>query len=447
VSFRTRVTIAAGCAVLVAILATSGAVYVLVERNLRGQVDRALQSFGGPMVSQQMFERFDPAEITGRSDTGLDTLFDDRYVQVVDAEGAVVWALPGRELPTTAAVLEVAQGERSDAFLDTEVAGDSVRVYVRPMLDGGAVLVGQSLDDVDTSLRQLVVALAAISAMALGIAALVGRFVAAAAVAPVQRLSEAAEAVAQTGDLSQHIPVSGRDELGRLAASFNTMLDALDASLSRQRQLVADASHELRTPLASVRTNVEVLARGDELAPDDLARLRHDIVAQIVELTRLVDDLVELAREDHDHEPVTVFALDRVVAKVVGSAERRHPEAHFELTLVPGSVRGTPSRVERAVSNLVDNAVKWSPPDAPIEVAVVDGTVAVCDRGPGIDPVDLPHIFDRFYRSVTARRLPGSGLGLAIVKQVADDHDGTVTVHARTGGGSRFELRLPAAPG
>jgi two-component system sensor histidine kinase MprB len=309
--------------------------------------------------------------------------------------------------------------------------------------DGLAFQVGRSLQEVEDGLRQLAVTLAVISVVVVGLAAVVGRFVAAAAVAPVHRLSAAADAVTRTGDLTHHITASGRDELAQLASSFNTMLDALHASVARQRQLVADASHELRTPLASVRTNVEVLGRADELDPDDLARLRHDIVTQIAELTRLVDDLVELAREDREREPVSTFPLDEVVAGVIESARRRHPDVDIRLTSRRCLVLGAPGRVGRAASNLLDNAVKWSPPGAPIDVEVDAGSVAVSDSGPGIDPADLPHIFDRFYRSVAARRLPGSGLGLAIVKQVADDHAGTTTATPRPGGGTRFELRIP----
>jgi two-component system sensor histidine kinase MprB len=223
------------------------------------------------------------------------------------------------------------------------------------------------------------------------------------------------------------------------------MLDALSDSLGRQRQLVADASHELRTPLATVRTNVEVLERADELAPGDRSMLIGDTVAQVAELTRLVEDLVELARGDGQEEPFSVVDLDELTRRVVDAVRRNHPSVTFRVDGVPSLIRGAPARVSRAVSNLVDNAAKWSPPESEVEVLVRDGAVAVRDHGPGVEPADLPHVFDRFYRSPEARAMPGSGLGLAIVKQVADSHGGTVTAEAAPGGGARFVLRFPAA--
>jgi two-component system sensor histidine kinase MprB len=299
--------------------------------------------------------------------------------------------------------------------------------------------------EVDRLLSHLVLILAATSIVAAALAAVIGRLVAATAVGPVNRVAEAAEAVAKTGDLAHHIAVPAGDELGRLATSFNTMLDALSDSLAQQRQLVADASHELRTPLATVRTNVEVLARADELPPEDRAQLIRDTVAQTGELTRLVGDLVELARGDGQEEPFTVVDLNEIVQRALDIAARDYPLITFRFDGVPSPVRGAPNRVMRAVSNLLDNAAKWSPPRGDVELAVAAGTLTVRDHGPGIDPADLPHIFDRFYRSDDARTMPGSGLGLAIVKQVADSHQGTITATASPGGGALFILRLPIA--
>jgi two-component system sensor histidine kinase MprB len=296
---------------------------------------------------------------------------------------------------------------------------------------------------VEQSLRQLVLTLIAVSLAAVGLAAVIGRLVAAAAAAPVHRVAEAAAAVAQTGQLSHHIAVPSGDDLGRLAANFNRMLDALSESLEKQRQLVADASHELRTPLATVRTNVEVLARADELPPADRAMLIRETVAQIGELTVLVGDLVELARGDGQEEPFTAVDLDDLTRQAVAVARRNHPSIEFLVDGAPSPIRGARSRVSRAVSNLIDNAAKWSAPGAEVEITVGEGTVSVRDQGPGVDPADLPHVFDRFYRSPQARTTPGSGLGLAIVKQVADSHGGTVTAANAPGGGALFVLRFP----
>jgi two-component system sensor histidine kinase MprB len=444
-SFRLRVTLAAGAATLLVVVAVSAAVYVLVRRDLREQVDESLGGAVAVGLDLEDLELPDGAGLVDRMTAGDQFPFRDRFMQVVDSDGDVVRNYTETALPVTENVVEVARGERSSFLYDDETAdGTPVRVRVMSITDGLAVQFGRSLDEVHESLRQLVVTLGVISAGAVGLALLLGRVVASAAVAPVHRLSDAAETVAHTGDLSHHIRVPGRDELGRLAGSFNTMLDALESSLSRQRQLVADASHELRTPLASVRTNVEVLQRGHGLEPGERELLLGDVVAQIGELSRLVDDLVELARGEDEDEAFESLALERIVADVVDRARRNHPTLDFRVTASRSEVRGARRRVDRAVTNLVDNAAKWSPTGGRVDVAVGGGAVVVSDEGPGIDPADVPHVFDRFYRSARARSMPGSGLGLAIVKQVADSHGGTVTVGAARRGGARVVLRLPS---
>lgn len=433
-TLRTRVTLAAGVAVLLAVVAVSIAVYIVVRNNLRDQIDQSL--IHRPQ-GQQSFAH-DPSNIP----RGV-PLVADIFLQVVDRDGEIVTAFDDRPLPVTAEVIAVARGEREEIFLDADVDGTSVRVYATSAGQGTALQVGRSLTEVERALRQLLWTLTAISLAALGLAALIGRLVAAAAAAPVHRVAEAADTVAQTGDLSHRIAVPSGDDLGRLAASFNTMLDALSESLAQQRQLVADASHELRTPLATVRTNVEVLARADELPPNDRAILIRETVAQIGELTRLVGDLVELARGDGEEEPFAVVDLDALTRRAVEVVGRNHPSIAFRVDGIPSPIRGAPGRVSRAVSNLIDNAAKWSPADGEVEIVVREGTVTVRDHGRGIDPADLPYVFDRFYRSTEARTMPGSGLGLAIVKQVADSHGGTVTASTAAGGGALFVLRFP----
>lgn len=440
-TLRARVMVAAGVAVLLAVVAVSIVVFVVVRNALLDQVDESLRHDGPVSGGVQLHGL--PPDLSGVPSQL--PMLRDVFLQVVDEDGRIVTVFDRRPMPVSAEVLAVARGERAEAFFNAEVDGASVRVYATQAGQGVALQVGRSLEEVEQALRQLVVALVTISAAAVGLAALIGRLVAVAAAAPVHRVAEAADTVARTGDLSQHLEVPAGDDLGRLAASFNTMLDALSGSLARQRQLVADASHELRTPLATVRTNVEVLARGDELAPDDRAMLIRDTVAQLEELTRLVGDLVELARGDGQEEPFTVVDLNDLTRNAVEAVGRNYPSVRWRVDGVASPVRGAPARLTRAVSNLADNAAKWSPPGAGVEVRVRDGAVTVRDHGPGVDPVDLPHIFDRFYRSQEARRMPGSGLGLAIVEQVAHSHGGTVTVHAAPGGGSQFTLRLPVA--
>jgi two-component system sensor histidine kinase MprB len=437
-TLRARVTLAAGLAVLLAVVAVSIAVYVVVRGNLYEQIDDSLSHRLSPLTQQGL--PHDPSSVPRHL-----PLVQDVFMQVVDRDGETVTIFDNRPLPVTADVLAVARGEREESFFDADVGGTSVRVYVTSVEEGTAVQVGRSLTEVEQALRQLVLTLTAISLAAVALAAVIGRLVAAAAAAPVHRVAEAADTVAQTGELSHHIPVPSGDDLGRLAANFNRMLDALSESLAQQRQLVADASHELRTPLATVRTNVEVLARSDELPPEDRAKLIRETVAQIGELTRLVGDLVELARGDGQEEPFTVVDLEDLTRRVVDVAGRNHPSIAFRVDGVPSLIRGAPGRVSRAVSNLLDNAAKWSPPGAEVEIAVREGTLTVRDHGPGVDPADLPHVFDRFYRSPQARTMPGSGLGLAIVRQVADTHGGTVTAANATGGGALFVLRFPTS--
>jgi two-component system sensor histidine kinase MprB len=437
---RNRVTFAAGVAVLLAVVAVSVTVYIVVRDGLYAQVDDSLRHNG----SGQQQHRFPHDTSTAPEHLPL---AQEVYLQTVGPDGEIISVYDNRPLPVTAEVLAVARGERDEVYFDAEVDGTPVRVYATSTQAGGVLQVGRSLTEVEQTLRQLVAALLIISATAVALAALLGRLVAAAAVAPVHRVAEAADAVARTGELSHHITVPGGDDLGRLAVSFNTMLDALAASLAQQRQLVADASHELRTPLATVRTNVEVLARADRLPPAERAALIGDTVAQIEELTRLVGDLMELARGDGQAEPVTLVDLDRLTREVVESVSRHHATVTLRVDGVQTFIRGASTRVARAVSNLVDNAAKWSPPGAEVRIEVRGGTVTVRDHGPGVDPADLPHIFDRFYRSAAARTLPGAGLGLAIVKQVADSHGGTITAAAAPGGGALFTLRFPTADG
>jgi two-component system sensor histidine kinase MprB len=437
-TLRTRVTLAAGFAVLLAVVAVSVVVYFVVQANLESQIDESLShnTSDGAVTEPHGLQ-------TDTSDMRHLPLLQDVFGQVVDRNGNVLVTFDDRPLPVTAEVLAVARGEREETFFNTEVNGTSVRVYVTSAGDGMALELGRSLAETEEGLRQLLWLLIIISIAAVGLAVVIGRLVAAAAVAPVHRVAEAADRVAKTGELSHHIAVPGGDDLARLAASFNTMLDALSESLARQRRLVADASHELRTPLATVRTNVEVLARADELAADDRATLIDDTVAQIAELTRLVGDLMELARGEGEEEPFTTVDLDETARRVVETVGRNHPSVTFRVDGAASPIWGASSRVTRAVSNLADNAAKWSPPGGEVEIMVRGGTVAVRDQGPGVDPTDLPYVFERFYRSPNARTMPGSGLGLAIVKQVADSHGGTVTAAAAPGGGALFVLRFP----
>ena len=270
---------------------------------------------------------------------------------------------------------------------------------------------------------------------------MLGEAVARAALAPVRRFTARTETVA--ADASQRMEVERDDELGRLATSFNATLDALERSVEAQRQLVADASHELRTPIASLRANIQVLEDADRLAPADRDALRADIVAELDELTALVADVMELARGSKPGQVADDVRLDLIVKAQVERAQRRAgDQADFQMQIEPTVISGEPERISRAVSNLLDNARRWSPPGAIVEVQLHDGTLSVRDHGPGFAQEDLPRVFERFYRSERARALPGSGLGLAIVRQAAEAHGGSAEAANAPGGGAVVRVRF-----
>ena len=277
------------------------------------------------------------------------------------------------------------------------------------------------------------------------LAAVLGYIAARTALRPVATLTSLAERVAATRDLGTRIEVDRDDELGSLARSFNTMLDALERSAKAQRRLVADASHELRTPLAALRTNVELLRRADRLDPEERAELLQETLDGLEELSALVSDVVELARDEEPSVLREDVRLDEIVERAAARARAYWPRVHFHVDVEPAVVRGVPDRLTRAVANLLDNAGKYSPAGGVVEVRLRGGELTVRDHGPGIAEEDLPYVFDRFYRAPSARSMPGSGLGLAIVRQVVEGHGGTVEAGNAPGGGTVVRMRLPLA--
>jgi two-component system sensor histidine kinase MprB len=347
-------------------------------------------------------------------------------------------------LPASKADRQVAAGTRSDAFRDATIRGVHFRVMTTRGPNGSTLTLAKALTDVDDTLGRLRWILFAVTIGGIGLASGFGVAVSRAATRPLGRLTATAEQVTATGELHHRIEPEGEDEPGRLAASFNAMLAALDASRDAQRQLVADASHELRTPLTSIRANVELLERARDMEPGERAQVLASVRGQLEDLTILVGDLVDLARPgDRAVEPPEELRLDELVRDAVQRARRHASDTSFAIDAQPSIVTGSRARLARAVGNLLDNAVKWSPPDQTVEVSVRGGEVTVRDHGPGIDEDDLPHVFDRFYRAPAARGLPGSGLGLAIVKQVAESHGGSVVAETAPGGGARLRLALP----
>jgi two-component system sensor histidine kinase MprB len=354
-------------------------------------------------------------------------------------------SLPSGEsifLPATVQDRAVAKGSSPAYIHDEYIGGTHLRVLTIRSGPNAALQVARPMNEVDSAMAALRLLLIGVAAGGVLLAALLGRLIARAALAPVERLSEAVDHVTVTGDLTRHVPDDRTDELGRLGANFNRMLTVLRHSLKSQRQLVADASHELRTPLASLRTNVEVLERAPRLPVVERKKLVRDLVVQCERLTRLVHDLIDLAREDQPLDTVGPVQLDALVRQAVERAASHWPRVTFAENLGCAVVRGDADRIERAVGNLLDNAGKWSPPGGVVEVGVAAGEVTVRDHGPGIDRRDAPHVFDRFWRAAAARALPGSGLGLSIVKQVADAHGATVSVESPEGGGTLMRFRF-----
>jgi len=439
-SFRARLALVAAAAVGLAVVVASAVVFVVVRDQLRSQADATLQSRADEIRHAPIRPEIGP---NGTAYLDVPPFISAVHIEVVNANGSVLRPFGQRgSLPVTKRILGAARQGTNPFFSDAKIDGEDFRVYTLSGA-GFALEVARDMGEVNRTLHRIKLFLILIAAGGIGIAAALGLVVSRAALRPVGRLTETTERVTETGDLSQRIEVTSEDELGRLATSFNTMLAALEDSSRAQRQLVADASHELRTPLTSLRTNIEVLARENELPEAEREQLLADVVEQIGEMTALIGELIELAREDSARaEKPEDVRLDLIAADAVERARRNRPSVAFSTDFEESLVHGAPSTIERAVANLLDNAAKWSPPGGEVEVGVRDGEVSVRDHGPGIDEEDLPFIFDRFYRARTARGQPGSGLGLAIVKQVADTHGGQVVVERAEGGGTRMRLRL-----
>jgi two-component system sensor histidine kinase MprB len=444
ISFRARIAIAAAGAVALAVVLASILVFFVVRGELRNQIDRTLEERADEI------RRSPVAEIPTRSGESFLAIRPgfgepNTFVQLVKTDGETLrQPYENFELPVSEDVLDLAASSLPgrQIFSDTEVDGTRVRVLAFPYGPGYAIQVARPLTEMENVLDRTRLFLILIALSGIGFAAAFGLVVSRAALAPVRSLTETAERVTETGDLSERIDVEGRDELSRLAMSFNTMLGALEESTRAQRQLVADASHELRTPLTSLRTNIEVLAGEHALPPEERNRLLSDVVEQLEEMTTLISELIELARAEQQTADAQDVRLDLVAADAIERVRRNLPGVVFDATLEESVVHGVPATIERAIGNLLDNAAKWSPPGSPVEVQVRDGRVWVRDHGPGIDAEDLPYVFDRFYRARAARGMPGSGLGLAIVRQVAEAHDGDVVAEPAEGGGTRMILRF-----
>ena len=456
-TFRARLVVAATTAVVFAVVLGSVAAYVVSYNSLVGSIDLSLSQTASELVGGQG-HNVPTINAPSCSSPGV-------CGQVVQSDGQSVdgSTLP---LPVTDEVRDVAdnQGRGPVQFFTTSIGGVDVREVVYPLPpgytylstdgvestintlpDGGAFQLTAPLTAVNQELRHLAIDLWIIAAAGVAMAVLLGLAVGRTALVPLNSLTESIEGLAESTDMSQRLDEGTDDELGRLRRAFNRLLAALDSSRLAQQQLVLDASHELRTPLTSLRTNMEVARRLDELEPEERDVLIGDVLTQLEELTLLVGDLAELARGGQPQVTTEVFRLDAVVDEAVSVATThgRSRSVTFEAAVTETWVAASRARVERAVGNLLDNALKWSPDGGVVEVSCHVGEITVRDHGPGISASDLDHIFDRFYRAPAARGRPGSGLGLAIVAQVAKDERGSVSAEHSVGGGALFRFILP----
>ncbi|GAB2979421.1 sensor histidine kinase [Nocardioides montaniterrae] len=445
-SLASRVILLVSMAVGIAVGLVAAGAYLTARVQMQQDLDRSL--------TERAEYAANVTSLYGAQGAGLSPWeigAADVRLALVSADGTEVVLDGGPTIPLTRADLAVARGERHSKPHTVVIADQRFRMITVATTDdngatGVAVILAQPLATQDHVLSRLGWVTLAFGLVGVLGAAFAGWLVATNGLRPVRRLSAAVERVARTEDFTP-LPVEGDDEVARLATAFNHMLTALDASRVRQRQLVADAGHELRTPLTALRTNIDLLtmvANDPEALPEQArTELLDDVRAQIEELTTLIGDLTELARDEPVKLQVEPVDLPAVVEHAVQRVRRRAPSITFEMFTRPWWVEGEAAELERAVTNLLDNAAKWSPEGGQVTVRLSDGVLTVDDQGPGIAEADRTQVFDRFWRSADARTMPGSGLGLSIVRQVAVRHGGTVVATENSTGGARLVLRLP----
>jgi two-component system, OmpR family, sensor histidine kinase MprB len=454
---RSRLALLVTAAVAAAVAAVAAACWFVTRDQLEHQLDQSLRN-STAIDSAYVQNLLNACAGTAAVQHGAPGSF---RVQIIATTGAPCPAPPKAAFPTTAADIAVAGGQR-DAVLHTvtDTDGSKLRVFTNqirlnrpgPVADTTlAVSVARPMSEVTGPLSSLAWVLFVVAGIGVVVAGAAGLWVARTGLRPVDELTDAVEHVARTEDLTVRIPVEGDDEIARLSRSFNSMTSSLATSRDRQSQLIADAGHELRTPLTSLRTNIELLARSDEtgraIPPEDRKALMASVKAQMTELASLIGDLQELARPDAAQPgPLQVVALHEITRTALQRARLRGPQLTITAELAPWYVRAEPAALERAVVNVLDNAVKFSPAGGTIDVTLHRGELAVRDHGPGIPAEELPHVFDRFWRSPSARQLPGSGLGLSIVARTVQQAGGEIALNPADGGGTVASIRLPGAP-
>jgi two-component system, OmpR family, sensor histidine kinase MprB len=443
-TLRNRLAAAAAVGVLIVVAAVSTVLYFSYAASVHSRVDATLID-----AAQQASSVAQKVKQTAKS-ADFDQPVTVGSVELQLFMGPVTLGQPTQSGPLGKNDIGVAEQGDQPYFADAHIHGEEFRVYTAPIPgdQGGLIRASRAADADDGALRNAALLLAGLTVAAAAVTYGAARLTAGRILRPIADLTAAAEHVTQTRDLTARIrpervsDETGQDEVGRLSSSFDTMLAALHESVTAQRQLVADASHELRTPLTSLTTNLDLLEDGDGLADPQAPALVRAAREQAGELGQLITDLLDLARYRESAPHRETVRLDLLTDQAVRRISKRAPGAVIHTEFQPCLVHVDADAVDHAVSNLVDNALKWSPPGAAVRVAVKDGRINVSDHGPGIAGEDLPRIFERFYRAPGARGMPGAGLGLAIVGSVAQANKGTVDV--RTGpDGSTFTLAFP----
>ncbi|GAB35520.1 sensor histidine kinase [Gordonia otitidis] len=450
VSLRLRVTLLSATVVLVSVGLMAGAAYFVVYRAMYNEVDNQLESRADGMTALAKMGTLNDRPEALVAGTVFSTNISLALVKP-SGQTYLVGSVPFEDVERKIARSPSNPGNNLQSLRTV----NNQRVLARKLDDGNTLILAQSLLHTDRVLKRLAWVLFVVGCGGVALAAVAGTTVARAGLRPVARLTRATERVARTQDLTP-MPVAGNDELARLTESFNTMLRALAQSRDQQARLVADAGHELRTPLTSLRTNLELLMAASEpgapaVPAADMIELRSDVMAQIEELSTLVGDLVDLAREDTPEVVFEEVDLDELVETALERVRRRRVDVEFEVHLEPWFVFGEQHGLSRAVVNVLDNAAKWSPRGRSVLVTLrqLDAGTAefsVSDAGPGIPPEDRELVFERFYRSTQSRSMPGSGLGLAIVRQVVDRMGGTVSADQSSLGGAMITMTLPGRP-
>ncbi len=438
-NLRSRIALLVAGSVAVCMLLVAAIAFISTVREIERDADRQLSA-----RAERFRHEFGPNSEENPSLRGL--FGANQPMQYIDDQGIPLFTY-GIEEPLHVTPIDIAAIEsgRPSALHTEQTAGGTFRIITVPFESGGGLMFAQNLIEQQAFLNRIQAQFVVIGLIGAASAGLIASGLAAASLRPMGSLAAAAENVARTQDLDATIRVRRNDEVGRVSNAFNTMLTALAASRSQQKRLIDDASHELRTPLTALRTNIDFLQRADGLELSERKDILQDVNFELEELTTLVSELVELAKDNQtSDEPIMEIELGALVSRVADRAERRYNRAVI-VTSDHTVVTGRPTLIERAVSNLIDNAHKWSAADEPIEVTVADGEVRVRDHGPGISDADKERVFDRFYRSDKARTLPGSGLGLAIVEEIVAFHGGTTIVEDAPDGGAIVGFRVHAA--